>query len=199
MWSSDVRNLALVVIVAAAGLIGCPPEIEPEDDGGDGWTDEQADAGPPSCPDLPSEADASSGSGLVMGQSSDDLESFTPYAEREAEVKLIQGFQGGYHVEPALFLPDPPGGEFQADVHYEVRRTGSDEQLNQISQYPADHHAWMDYCDGLLHHSSRVILSIDSPGALIGDEISLEVRVDIDGEGEVSASKTATVVDGGRP
>lgn len=195
----NVRSLASLVVVLLVGAAGCPVDSKPEDpplpdtrvpDGRDGGDE---------MPGPDADRECREGGDLVIGQTSADRASFTPYSEADAEVRLVHGFQGGYHVEPAVYVPDGPDGEFESDVYYDVWQLADGERLNRRRRYLVTHHGWLDYEGGLLHHSNPVILAVSSPEALVGDRVCLEVRVDIAGGPEVSGTRIATVVDGGRP
>lgn len=191
-------SLASLVMVLLVGSVGCPVDSDPDNP-------PRPDAGPPTVRDGGEESGPDAdracreGGDLVLGQSSSDRASFTPYSEENAEVRLVHGFQGGYHLEPAVYVPDGPDGEFEAEVYYDVWRLEDDERLNRRRRYLVTHHGWMEYEGGLLHHSNPVILAVSSPEALVGDRVCLQVRVDIEGGPEVSGTRIATVVEGGRP
>jgi hypothetical protein len=192
-------SLALLVMVLVVGGAGCPVDSESDDP-------LLPDTGPPDgrdggevMPGPDADRECREGGALGLGQSSASRASYTPYSDEGAEVRLVHGFQGGYHLEPAVYVPDGPDGEFESEVYYDVWRLSDGERLNRRRRYLVTHHGWLDYEGGLLHHSNPVILAVSSPEALVGDRVCLEVRVDIEGGREVSGTRIATVVDGGRP
>jgi len=192
--TNRTRQLAF----AAAGLmlvvgVGCfPPDGTPE-------------TGPDthSTPD----ADGVDGSGevsdgdltLTMGRSSDDRESYDPYPDEGAEIRLIHGFQGGYHVEPALHVAGIEAREFSTTIRYSVERIEDGEKLNRRNTYNIGQYGWMDHQGGHLHHSNPVVFETRMPDQLLGDAVRMTVTVDIDDGGRVSDTQTGTLVDGGRP
>ena len=195
------RLLTLAAAVALVASACSPPPDPPSDTVDDGWSvdthggsdtaeepgDGGEDGGPPA--DL----------ALDLGSFADEGNAYDPYPEEGAEIRLVHGFQGGYHVEPSMYLSGISQSGFEATITYEVERVSDGEKLNRRDTYIVGQYGWTSYKEGFLHHSNPVVFKTRTPDEVLGDEIQLRVTVDLENGGKASDTQTGTLIDAGRP
>lgn len=132
---------------------------------------------------------------LTLGRSADGGSGFEAYSTASAEIDLVHGFQGGYHVEPTLYLTGVGDSAPDTRIDYVVERAGDGEQISRDTSYEIVPGGWTSYQNGYLHRSNPVIFDIQEPEEVVGDPVELTVTVDVtDGE-EVTESVEGTIVD----
>ncbi|MFB6374681.1 MAG: hypothetical protein ABEN55_16530, partial [Bradymonadaceae bacterium] len=89
--------------------------------------------------------------------------------------------------------------EFATTITYHVERISDGTQLNRRETYNIDDYDWLEYQNGHLHHSNPVVFKTRQPDKVVGDQIRVEVTVDLENGGKDSATQTGELVDGGRP
>jgi hypothetical protein len=173
----STRIATYVVVVAALfALSGCLPP---------GGNNGNSDAGDGDVEEGPFE--------VTLGKSTQgDFEAFsgTPTLE------VVSGFQGGFHLEPALMLEEVAPSEFFAVVSYEVEDVDSGELLHRDpSMYRVDQGAFVESQGALLRTFDRVILEVNTADDAAGRTVELSVEVELEGIGTVSRSHTVELVD----
>lgn len=119
--------------------------------------------------------------GVELGKRTDQPE-FASITQPGTDLELISGFQGGYHLEPALRIAHPGPDEFITVVDYAVVDTDTGESLEEEpGLYRVDQRAWTRADDGLVRLWERVILAIDEPADAAGRRVRIEVDVDVEG------------------
>lgn len=190
---------AVLLVVSAMFAAACSPPNPGPDAGDSGRRGDGSDAVDEDTGVSDDGDEAGGDLTLKMGESIDGGDSYAPYPGEDAEIRLIHGFQGGYHVEPSLYVTGIDTTEFSTTIEYRVVRTSDGEQLNRRETYEIDHYGWLDRRDGYLHHSNPVIFKTNDPDEVLGDDIRMEVTVDLENGGNVSGTQKGTLVDGGRP
>ena len=191
-WNTRGREYGWIAVVAIAFAIlsvGCSGGGGGGSDVG--WTFQDVDDHSSSDPDG-TESDELV---LDLGRRTMGGNGFEPYDDSNADVEIVHGFQGGYHIEPTLYLTGVDEEMFTADIHYEVVRDSDGEMLNSRKDYVVDHYGWMSYQDGFLHHSNPVIFAISGPSDVKGDGVEISITVDVRQGGAVSVTQDATIVD----
>lgn len=135
------------------------------------------------------------GLSLALGRPADGGEGFEAYAEEDAEIELVHGFQGGYHIEPVLYLSGIEREGFEADVEYVVEERESGQQVNRTSEFQIGRFGLNEYEGGYLYHSPPVVFEVESPSEITGAEIRLEVSLDVVGGSSTTTTRIATIVD----
>ena len=111
-------------------------------------------------------------------------------------LEVVSGFQGGFHIEPALKIEELEAEEFFAVVTYHVEDVDSGEMLEQSpSMYRVDQSAFETSGDALLRNYERIILSVSTADDAAGRTVEVSVDVEIEGIGVVSTSRTVELVD----
>jgi hypothetical protein len=186
----------LLLSCLLAGAVGCSAGGVSSDVGPDSdWrldTDRQE----------PGDADATDGDGEEAGDLTLDLgehgpsgAGFEPYTDGAGEFELVRGFQGGFHLEPVLYLVGVEQSEFTAEIDYEIRRRSDGDLLNRETTFEIGPRQWSDHEEGYLHFSNPVIFTAGQPDAVIGTPVELVVTLDVQGGGSVHVSHVGTVVD----
>lgn len=175
-WSKRVRRLALAVVLVAAA--GCYPPSNGNGDG-DAW----------SSGELSVEA----------GDVVDGGAAFEPYAAGgNAEIELVAGIQGGFHIEPDLRLRGVDSDEFTTVIDYVVTRTSNGDRLNRPSEFTIrSEFGWSEAPSGpgYIHRSNQVILDISRPSQVVGDEVEVQITVDLESGGMGETRVVGTIVD----
>lgn len=185
------RCLAGLLLV---GLVGCSsglPEQPVESD----W---QLDAEAGERPDADVDGDDGESTGdltLELGGHGPSMADFEPYEEGAADFELIRGFQGGFHLEPVLYLEGVGREDFTAEIDYQVRRRSDGEMMNRQTTFEIGPRQWSAHEEGYLHFSNPVIFTSRRPDEIIGTPVELVVSVDLQGGGSVTVSDRGTVVD----
>lgn len=144
---------------------------------------------------VPDDGGDGGGDRLQLGRTMEGGSSFEAYATATAEIELVHGFQGGYHVEPALYVTGVGESAPDTSIDYLVERAGSGEQLSRDTSYDIGPRGWTEYEDGYLHRSNPVIFDIEQPDEVVGDPVTLEVTVDIVDGAELTRTVEGTIVD----
>ncbi|MFB6374680.1 MAG: hypothetical protein ABEN55_16525, partial [Bradymonadaceae bacterium] len=97
---ASIRQISLAVGVLTLVAAGCSPADPRPDVADTGDTRGAVDTGG-DTDDGGNGEETSSDLSLDLGQSSDG-DNYDPYPDEGAEIKLVHGFQGGYHIEPSL-------------------------------------------------------------------------------------------------
>jgi len=180
-WSIRIWSFALVVLLAPVAA-GCHPPSEGGSDGGtdtegDGWTPEELS--------------------VEAGRLVDGGATFEPYADGgDAEIELVAGFQGGFHVEPDLRLTDLDSDAFTTVIDYVVERTSNGERVNRPSEFTIrSEFGWEELDSGWVHRGNQVIFDINRPAQIVGDEVELQVSVDLESGARSQTRVIGTIVD----
>jgi hypothetical protein len=163
------------MLVATCLLFGCPPP------GGD--NNGTADAG--DVEEAPFDVE--------IGKSSQG-----DYAEFSAtpQLEVVAGFQGGFHIEPALKISQLQPDAFFAVISYRIEDVDSGETLHQSpSMYRVDEGAFDASAGAWFRNYDRVILSVSTASEAAGRTVDLFVEVEIEGLGTASVSRTVELVD----
>lgn len=170
-----LAGLALVVCACA----GCPE--------GGGGSDAGQDAG---FDVTPGQLDVQIGKN-VDGQ-------WQAFADDGATIEVVSGFQGGYHLGPALRIERPPADSFITVVDYSVTDVDTGEELAaEPSRYRVNERTWEPRPSGyFVRPWERYILDIDDPAKVEGRTVRISVEVTVEGGlGSGSDSVVVEVVD----
>lgn len=133
---------------------------------------------------------------LEAGRLVGDADSFEAYADDgSAVIELVMGFQGGYHIEPALRLQGVETSGLETEIEYVVTRTSNGNRLNRPSEFRIGRRGWEERETGYIHRSNPVIFDIQRPSDIVGDEVELQLRVDVDSGGRGTTRVVGTIVD----
>lgn len=160
-----LRLATLFVLAAAVLVAGCPDDPPESDAGIDGGTD----ADPPA---------------LLIELGERDDSSFVAFTDEQPTLEVVSGFQGGYHIEPALRMDGVEAGEFISVVSYRVTDVETGEVLtSDPTSYRINQRAWNHQPDvGYVRVWEQVILSnVIDPDDAAGRVVELEVDVEVEG------------------
>jgi hypothetical protein len=97
-------------------------------------------------------------------------------------LEVVSGFQGGFHIEPALRIAEPSVEEFITVVEYTVTDVDSGEVLSVDSfSYRVRHRAW-NHEPGVGYTRSweQVILDVVDGDEAAGRTVRVDVRVEVE-------------------
>lgn len=159
--SVALTQWCFVALSALFFLSACP-------DGGEGTTDAGHDVA--DVEEVPIESE--------LGIADDG------FAELPANptLEVVSGFQGGFHIEPALRIAEPEVTEFITVVEYEVTDVDTGELLsNDPFLYRVRHRAW-NHEPGVGYTRSweQVILNIVDADQAAGRTVRVDVRVHVE-------------------
>lgn len=173
------QNLILLLVSAAMSLlVACPPP-----GGGEDNNDAGADSG-----DVVEDAFE-----LELGKSNQgEFEAFSG----QPELEVVSGFQGGFHLEPAIRMDGLGRDEYFAIVTYSVVDTDTGQALHRSpSTYRVNESAFEREGSAWIRSYDRVILEVNTASDAAGREVELNVSVEIEGYGRASTFVTASLVD----
>ena len=190
--------LAAVLLGIAVASAGCDPGGTPVEGDADanGW---ELDGGGEVADDAEPDARGASEFSLQLGRPADQGMGFEPYASSDPELEIVRGFQGGFHLEPSLYITELDRRDFTAVIDYQVVRLSDGESLIRPTEYTIDQAGWISWADGYVHHSNPVIFTASQPSEVTGTEVRLQVTVRLEGGGRTRASLEATLVNGEGP
>lgn len=157
------RFIRATLVVAALLLAGCP-------EGGG-----QSDAGTDSGWDVqPVE--------LEVGLGRAEQDQFVEMTGSQPTLEVVSGFQGGYHIEPALRIEEPPVDEFITVVEYRVTDVDTGEVLTaDPMSYRVDARAWNHQEGAYVRTWERVILNVLEASEAAGRTVRIDVSVEVEG------------------
>jgi hypothetical protein len=164
-----MRSMVFVsLVLAALVLVGCPAE-EPPQSSDAGW-DTLVDA-----------ADADDASGPRL-----EVEITKPegtFEVADSALEIVAGPQGGFHVELALRLEEPPEDSFITLVSWKMTHPDTGDVLSaQPSSLRVDHRDWESGSDGdLVWPRYWLVLDILSVDDVEGETVEIEVDVEVEG------------------
>ncbi len=124
-------------------------------------------------------------------------ERFEAFDSAEPAFEIISGFQGGFHIEPAIQLEPPDASTFITVVRYSVTDVDTGEVLSmEPSGYRIDSSGWRSQDGALVPRFERVVLDVVDPGEAAGRQVRIDVEVDVEGGlGHGSDSAVVDLVD----
>ncbi|MGM0555259.1 MAG: hypothetical protein ACQEVA_02675 [Myxococcota bacterium] len=112
------------------------------------------------------------------------------------QLEVVAGFQGGFHVEPALKVEQLQPDEFFAVVSYRIEDVNTGETIHRSpAMYRVDEGAFEQSGEAWLRNYDRVILEVNTAGEAAGRTVDVFVEVEIEGMGTAGASQTVELVD----
>jgi hypothetical protein len=138
------------------------------------------------CPEGGGSSDAGHDAGetsieVELGMRSDPDHAFTDFPAG-ATLEVISGFQGGYHIEPAIRLAETEVDEFITVVEYTITDVDSGQLLsNQPFSYRVQHSAWNHEPGvGYTRTWERVILDVIDGDEAAGRSVRIDVRIHVE-------------------
>lgn len=158
--------LLTVGFILAAGLVltGCPENL-PDPDAG---SDAGADADPPA---------------LTVELGTRQETSFVSFDADQPALEVVSGFQGGYHIEPALRVEGVEADDFISVVSYRVSDAETGELLtSNPTKYRVNQGAWSFQPEvGHVRLWEQVVLrNLINPDDAAGRVVDIEVEVRVE-------------------
>ncbi len=123
---------------------------------------------------------------------------FQPFSDQDPTIEVVSGFQGGFHVGPALRIDSPAADKFITVVDYAVTDVDTGEALAaEPSKYRVDQSTWEPRPGGKrVRLWERYVLDVDGPDAVTGRTVRIDVDLKVEGGlGAGSDSVVVKVVD----
>jgi hypothetical protein len=81
-------------------------------------------------------------------------------------------------------------------IDYVVERTSNGERVNRPSEFTIrSEFGWEELDSGWVHRGNQVIFDINRPAQIVGDEVELQVSVDLESGARSQTRVIGTIVD----
>ena len=109
---------------------------------------------------------------------------FEPFDADNPTLQVVNGFQGGSHLEPAIAIPKDHYDSLDATIRFQLRKPGNGKVMTTRSCDQPAEERWAESGDRIVYNNLRLVLDV-KPARVEGKEMELIADVEVNGDRKV--------------